>query len=141
MRFSPVSGTTSATVPIATSFRNDCRMRRSLSCGQPSVCSKAWASLKATPTPHRFFSGYGQPGYSGPVQPAATAGGQDRTQIFGIIGMIVGLICCPIVGIVLGVLSLRDAKRYNNSPTLGYLAIALSVVGIAWSLAISLAWR
>jgi len=55
--------------------------------------------------------------------------------------MIVGLICCPIVGIVLGVLSLRDAKRYNNSPTLGYLAIALSVVGIAWSLAISLAWR
>jgi hypothetical protein len=55
--------------------------------------------------------------------------------------MIVGLLCCPIVGIVLGVLSLRDAKRYNNAPTLGYLAIALSLVGIIWSLVVSLAWR
>ena len=35
-RFSPVSGTTSATVAMATSLRNDSATRRSFSAGQPS---------------------------------------------------------------------------------------------------------
>ena len=76
------------------------------------------------------------PGYG--AQPMQAAAGPDRTQIYGIIGMIVGLICCPLVGIVLGVLSIRDAKRFNNSSTLGYLAIGLSAIGFICSLTLAL---
>ena len=41
MRFSPVSGTTSATVAMATSLRNDSAMRRTFSAGQPMRGSSA----------------------------------------------------------------------------------------------------
>ena len=60
MRFSPASGTTSATVPIATSFRKDSSTRCRRSEGHSSDRNNASASLKTTPTPHKFFSGYGQ---------------------------------------------------------------------------------
>jgi hypothetical protein len=85
--------------------------------------------------------GYGQmpPGYS--TAPAQAVTGQDRTKVYGIVGMIVGVICCPIVGIVLGVLSIRESKRFNGSPTLGYFAIALSVIGVIWSLTVGLKYR
>ncbi len=49
------------------------------------------------------------------------------------LGIVIGLICCGILGIVFGWLSIRDAKRYGNSPTLGYVAIAVSVINIVVS--------
>ena len=64
-RFSPVNGTTSATVPIATSLRNDSMTRRTLPAGQSSVANRPCTSLNATPTPQRLFSGYVQPGRLG----------------------------------------------------------------------------
>jgi hypothetical protein len=64
---------------------------------------------------------------SGPVQQAR---GQDRTNLYGWLGIVIGFLCCAVVGIVLGVLSIRDAKRFGNSPTLGYVAIALSILNI-----------
>ena len=57
IRFSPMSGTTSATVATATNFKNDFNMRASFSSGQPSVASNACTSLNATPAPQRFLSG------------------------------------------------------------------------------------
>ena len=48
MRFSPVSGTTSATVAIAASLRKDSLTRRTLSAGQPMCGKSAWISLNAT---------------------------------------------------------------------------------------------
>jgi len=51
-RFSPIRGTTSAMVPRATISR------RSTQSGSPIRSEIAWASLKATPTPARFWKGY-----------------------------------------------------------------------------------
>jgi hypothetical protein len=56
-RFSPVSGTTSATVAMATSFSKDAKMRSTLAGAQSSRATSACASLNATPAPHRSFSG------------------------------------------------------------------------------------
>ena len=76
-RFSPVSGTTSATVAIATSFSNDSRNAPQL-VGRPSErASSACTSLNATPAPHKFFSGYPQSrrlGFS-----TASAGGSSAS--------------------------------------------------------------
>ena len=41
IRFSPTKGTTSAMVPIATSFRNETTTRVSFSCGQPNSKRRA----------------------------------------------------------------------------------------------------
>lgn len=62
--------------------------------------------------------------------PSAAAPGRDRTTLWGVLGLIIGLLCCGLLGIVLGVLSLRDARRFHRSPVLGWLAIGLSVVNI-----------
>jgi hypothetical protein len=63
---------------------------------------------------------------------------KDRTELFGWIGIVVGFICCPIVGLILGALSIRDAKASGKSPVLGYIAIAASlvsaIVGGIWAL-------
>ena len=54
MRFSPTKGTTSATVPKAT-------ISKSSKYHSPYFVShKAWHNLKATPTPDKFLSLYGQ---------------------------------------------------------------------------------
>ena len=51
-RFSPTSGTTSATVPIAAIFRND-----GSHFSRPALQAQAWTILSATPTPARCLSG------------------------------------------------------------------------------------
>ncbi|NUR72696.1 MAG: DUF4190 domain-containing protein [Hamadaea sp.] len=59
-----------------------------------------------------------------PVAPAKP----DRTNLYGILGIVIGFICCPIIGIVLGILSIREAKAHGKSSVLGIVAIVLSVV-------------
>src|SRR2546421_13114377 len=67
MRFSPVSGTTSATVASATRSR-----KWSGRFGdRPSAGTSAWTSLNATPLPQRGLSSEAQSGRRG----AVTAGG------------------------------------------------------------------
>lgn len=61
--------------------------------------------------------------------PEATAG-RDRTTLWGVLGIVVGLLCCGVLGIVFGYLSIRDARRFGNSPVLGWLAIAFGVFNI-----------
>jgi len=53
---------------------------------------------------------------------------QDRSQLYGILGIVIGFICCPIVGVVLGILSIRDARAVGKSPALGIAAIVVSAV-------------
>ncbi|HEX5595078.1 MAG TPA: hypothetical protein VFX61_03510 [Micromonosporaceae bacterium] len=62
-----------------------------------------------------------------PQQPVA---GRDRSTMWGILGIVIGLLCCGIVGIIFGYLSIRDAQRFGKSPVLGWLAIGLSVFNI-----------
>ncbi|MER5701280.1 DUF4190 domain-containing protein [Micromonospora sp. NPDC002296] len=69
-----------------------------------------------------------------PYPPPPPAAGRDRTTLWGVLGIVLGLICCGVLGIVFGYLSVRDAKRYGQSPVLGYLAIAFGVINIIGSL-------
>ncbi|MFI0792349.1 DUF4190 domain-containing protein [Micromonospora rubida] len=69
-----------------------------------------------------------------PPPPPPPAAGRDRTTLWGVLGIVLGLICCGVLGIVFGYLSVRDAKRYGQSPVLGYLAIAFGVINIIGSL-------
>lgn len=62
--------------------------------------------------------------------PPPAAAGKDRTTLWGVLGIVVGLLCCGFLGILFGYLSVRDAKRYGGSPVLGYVAIGLSVLNI-----------
>ena len=64
---------------------------------------------------------------------APAAAGNDKSTLFGVLGLIIGLICCAPAGIVLGVLSINQAKKFGSSPTLGYVAIIVSVVGLVLS--------
>jgi hypothetical protein len=64
--------------------------------------------------------------------PAAAARGNDRTILWGVLGIIVGLLCCGILGVIFGALSLRDANRYGNTKVVGVIAIiagALNMIG------------
>lgn len=65
--------------------------------------------------------------------PPSSAAGRDRTTLWGVLGIVLGLICCGLLGIIFGYLSIRDAKRYGQSPVLGYLAIAFGVLNIVGS--------
>lgn len=65
-----------------------------------------------------------------PYPPPRAASGPDRTTLYGVLGLIIGLLCCGVIGIILGYLSIREANRHNSSPALGWVAIVLSVVNI-----------
>jgi hypothetical protein len=69
------------------------------------------------------------PPYAQYPPPAATPG-TDRSTLWGVLGIVVGLICCGALGILFGALSIRDAKRFGKSPVLGWVAIVVSVVNI-----------
>jgi hypothetical protein len=79
-----------------------------------------------------------QPPPPGPPMGAVPA--SDRTTLFGVLGLVIGLLCCSPAGIVLGVLSVQQANKSGKPPTLGYVAIAVSVVamigGIVYAVAI-----
>lgn len=62
--------------------------------------------------------------------PPPAASRPDRTTLYGVLGLVIGLLCCGIVGIVLGYLSIREARKHNSSPVLGWVAIVLSVINI-----------
>lgn len=68
--------------------------------------------------------------YPPPPPPPPVAAGKDRTTLWGVLGIVLGLLCCGILGIFFGYLSVRDAKRYGNPTILGYLAIAAGVLNI-----------
>ncbi len=61
--------------------------------------------------------------------PAVQPAGKDNTQLFGWIGIIGGL-CCGLIGIIFGVLSILQARKWGNSPVLGYIAIAVAILNI-----------
>jgi hypothetical protein len=66
--------------------------------------------------------------------PAATPAGNDKTTLWGVLGIVIGLLCCPIIGVVFGILSINEAKKAGKPNTLGIIAIVASVVGIGISI-------
>lgn len=75
------------------------------------------------------------PGYPPPPPPPP---GNDKSQLFGILGLVIGLLCCSPAGIVLGVLSMNEAKKVGKPTGLGLAAVIVSsaslVLGILWAI-------
>ena len=65
---------------------------------------------------------------------APAAAGNDKTTLFGVLGLIIGLICCSPAGIVLGILSVNQAKQHGSSPTLGYVAVVVSSIALVFGI-------
>jgi hypothetical protein len=61
--------------------------------------------------------------------PPAAAPGNDKVTLWGVLG-IVFAVCCPLLGIIFGALSLSQAKKFGKPPTLGYIAIGLGALNI-----------
>jgi amino acid transporter len=73
--------------------------------------------------------------------PAATPAGNDKTTLWGVLGIVIGLLCCPIVGVVFGVLSINEAKKAGKPNTLGIVAIVASVIGVGIGIIVNLSLR
>jgi hypothetical protein len=73
-----------------------------------------------------------------PMPPGAVPA-NDKTQLWGILGIVTGLICCPILGVVFGVLSLQESKKSGKPPTLAYAAFGASAVGIVITVILNVA--
>ncbi|HEY2947747.1 MAG TPA: hypothetical protein VGJ53_05010 [Micromonosporaceae bacterium] len=67
---------------------------------------------------------------TGPYPPPAAAPANDRTNLWGWLGIVIGLLCCGILGIIFGVLSLQEARKHGKPQTLGWIAIAVSALNI-----------
>jgi hypothetical protein len=61
----------------------------------------------------------------GPVQPAAPS--RDNVQVYGILGIVLAVICCPLLGILFGYLSIQEARRYGKDDTLGKVALWIGI--------------
>jgi len=67
---------------------------------------------------------------TGPVAPGA----RNNTQLFGILGIVFAVVCCPLLGVLFGWLSMNEAKKTGSDDTLGkvgfWLGIAMTAVGL-----------
>lgn len=65
-----------------------------------------------------------------PPQMPVTPARKDRSTLLGALGIVIGFICCPVAGVVLGILSIRDARAAGRSAALGIAAIIVSVLAL-----------
>lgn len=65
-----------------------------------------------------------------PYPPPAAQPANDKTTLWGVLGIVLGLICCWPAGVVFGILALQEAKKSGKPPTLAYLAFAASAVNL-----------
>jgi hypothetical protein len=71
---------------------------------------------------------------------APAAAGNDKTTLFGVLGIILGLCCWP-AGLIFAILSLNQSKRYGNQPTLAYVGFAVVALNLILSaVGASLGW-
>jgi hypothetical protein len=82
-----------------------------------------------------------QPPYGGQPYGAPQPAANDKTQLFGILGIVLGLICCGLLGIVFGILSMNEAKKVGKPNTLGIIAIACGVLNIVGGIVYQVAVR
>jgi len=61
------------------------------------------------------------------VPPPAAPAGKDNTTLFGVLGIIFAL-CCPLVGVIFGVLSQQQAKKNGKPATLAIVAYVIAAV-------------
>ncbi|HZM84001.1 MAG TPA: hypothetical protein VFC19_50425 [Candidatus Limnocylindrales bacterium] len=60
--------------------------------------------------------------------------GRDNTQLYGILGIVIAVICCAPLGILFGYLSMQEARKHGKDDTLGkvafWLGIALTALAV-----------
>jgi hypothetical protein len=56
-------------------------------------------------------------------------------RVVGILGAVIGPLCCPVGGFGLGLYSLIQSKKHGGSPVWGGLAIIANVVSFALGVA------
>ncbi|GAA4688855.1 hypothetical protein [Phytohabitans rumicis] len=66
--------------------------------------------------------------------PPAAQPASDKTTLWGVLGIVLGLICCPILGVVFGVLSLQESKKAGKPPTLAYVAFAAAALNLVFGI-------
>lgn len=66
--------------------------------------------------------------------PPAAQPANDKTTLWGVLGIVIGLICCWPLGVVFGVLSLLEARKAGKAPTLAYIAFAAAALGLIWNI-------
>jgi predicted membrane channel-forming protein YqfA (hemolysin III family) len=59
-----------------------------------------------------------------PYPPPAAAPSNDRTTLWGVLGIVFAICCWPL-GIVFAILSLLDARKAGKQPTLAYVAFGI----------------
>jgi len=59
----------------------------------------------------------------------APAAANDRTTLWGVLG-IIGAFCCWPLGLVFGILCLMEARKFNKPPTLAYITFAVLALGL-----------
>jgi hypothetical protein len=64
-----------------------------------------------------------------PPQPIVP-GGTDRSTLFGWIGIVTGICCCGLLGIIFGWLSIQDAKKWGKPAVLGWVALIIGILGV-----------
>jgi len=64
---------------------------------------------------------------------APAAAGNDKTTLFGVLGIVLGLCCWP-VGLVFAILCLNQAKKYGNQPTLAYVAFGVVALNLIFGI-------
>jgi hypothetical protein len=76
----------------------------------------------------------GQPNMTDFPQIPTTPPKKDNTQLFGILGIVLAIACCPPLGILFGYLSMQEAKKAGKDDTLGkvgfWLGIAMTAIGL-----------
>ena len=59
--------------------------------------------------------------------PPPAASGTDRTTLWGVLGIILAFCCWP-AGVVFAILSLLEARKHGNQPTLAYVGLIIAAV-------------
>ena len=59
---------------------------------------------------------------------------RNNTQLYGILGIVFAVVCCPLLGILFGWMSMNEAKKTGSDDTLGkvgfWLGIAFTAIGL-----------
>jgi hypothetical protein len=61
--------------------------------------------------------------------PPAAAPGNDKVTLWGVLGIVFAFCCWPL-GVVFGILSLLEARRYGKQPTLAYVTFGIIVLAL-----------
>ena len=93
---------------------------------QPPSGSAAAPLPVAGEPPPGYEHAYPPPGAYAPAAPA-----KNNTQLFGVLGIVFAVVCCPLLGVLFGWLSMNEAKKTGSDDTLGKVGFWLGIAIMA----------